>query len=71
MADTEQACRGWYRLEVVLPGERVPDWVHVGRVYEGVRNPQTPGEVELLAEDGELSVLVAARLLTELPGPRQ
>ena len=69
MSETEDRVRSWYRLDSVIPGERVPEWVHVGQRYEGMRGPDAPDEVELFASDGALSAIVPARLLTELPEP--
>ena len=69
MEDFEDAARSWFRVDAVLPGERVPNWVYVGWAYEGVRGPETLEEVKLFSADGTSSVILAAQLLTELPGP--
>ena len=56
----------WFQLNAILPGERVPDWLHTGRRYRGVVMPG--GLVKLFAPDFERSALISAALLTEVRG---
>jgi hypothetical protein len=59
---------GWYQLKSIVPGERVPDWLHTGLTYRGMLTPD--GQlVRLFAPDSALTAIVSAALVTEVAGP--
>jgi hypothetical protein len=66
--DGDRAIDGWYRLTSIIPGERVPPWLHTGLIYRGTIEPG--GQfVRLCAPDSSLAVVVSASLVTEVTGP--
>jgi hypothetical protein len=54
----------WYQLDALVPGERVPVWLHTGQLYRG--EPMPGGVVKLFAPDSETTAIVSASLLTEV-----
>ena len=61
--------RSRYRLNEVMSGERVPDWLFAGETYDGVQLPGPEDLIRLYAPHGEVSAILKARLLTELRAP--
>ena len=57
-----------YRLTSVVPGERVPSWLHSGITYRGVLEPGRQS-VRLFAPDSSLSAVVSTSLVTEVQAP--
>jgi hypothetical protein len=56
--------QSWYAVNGVLPGEKVPDWVHSGQRYLGVAMPGRL--VQIFSSDAERSIVLAASLLTRV-----
>jgi hypothetical protein len=59
---------GWYQLLAVVPGERVPTWLHVGGTYRGYLGA-TSDAVTLYAPDSELTAVVSASLVERVLPP--
>jgi hypothetical protein len=58
---------GWYQLTSFLPGERVPAWLHTGRMYRGVPVPRD--NVRIFAPDSDASVVISTSLLRQVAAP--
>jgi hypothetical protein len=64
----DQPMDGWYQLKSIVPGERVPVWLHTGFAYRGELT--SGGQlVRLFAPDSTLTAVVNAALVTEVAGP--
>jgi hypothetical protein len=65
---TDEPLDGWYRLKSIVPGERVPDWLHTGFTYRGILSPDRQ-LVRIFAPDSALTAVVSAALVMEVAGP--
>ena len=57
----------WFRLDAVVAGERVSDWLHAGRVYRGT--PIDDDHVRLFAPDSSISAVIDSSLLSPAMPP--
>jgi hypothetical protein len=58
----------WYRLTSMIPGEKVPSWLHKDAVYQGVPTADRT-MITLLAPDSSLTATVRASVLVEVSSP--
>ena len=63
----EEPMVSWFRLKSVVPGERVPAWLHAGFTYRGI--PSTDGRVRLFAADATFTAVISAQLVDEVAAP--